>query len=306
MRSTSFTFRDHDDIAVHARTWAPDRAPARALVQISHGMQEHVGRYERAAAALVDAGFAVYANDHRGHGRTAASAEELGRLGSGGWQSVLLGLRRTTEIATDENPGLPVFLLGHSFGSFLVQAYIQRWADGLAGAVLSGTNGRNFLLRPGLLVAKLIARKEGLEATATTLREMSVGKYNKPFEPGTTGKEWLSRDPETVREYVDDPLCGGDVPNSFFIELITMLDAIWRPEGERRIPCDLPIYMFSGSECPVGNRTRGVESLARRYRRHGLTDVTVRFYRGGRHEMLNEINCEEVYADLVAWIDKHC
>jgi alpha-beta hydrolase superfamily lysophospholipase len=306
MQSASFTFRDHDDIDVHACSWAPDQGPARAIVQISHGMQEHVGRYERTARALADAGLAVYANDHRGHGRTAADPAEFGRLGPGGWQSALLGLRQLTRIAVEQSPGLPVFLLGHSFGSFLAQAYVQRWGDALAGAIFSGTNGRNMLLRPGLVVARLIVRREGLDTTATTLREMSVGKYNKAFEPGPTGKEWLSRDPETVREYIEDPLCGGDVPNGFFMELITMLDAIWRPEQERRIPRDLPIYMFSGSECPVGNRTRGVEALARRYRRHGLEDLTVRFYPGGRHEMLNEVNRDEVYADLVAWIDAHC
>lgn len=306
MRPSAFTFRDPDGVEIHGRRWVPAR-DTKAVVQISHGMQEHCGRYQRTAVALVEAGYSVFANDHRGHGRTMSAPADIGRLGPGGWESLLLGLGQVTDIVRDEHPGLPIFLLGHSFGSFLAQAYAQRWGRNLAGVVLSGTNGRNPLLKPGLVAARLIARKQGLDATATTLRDLSVGGYNKGFDraPGATGKEWLSRDPQAVRDYIDDPLCGGDPPNSFFIELIELLDHVWRSENEQRIPRDLPFYMFSGTEDPVGGRTRGVEALARRYRRHGLGDVTVRFYRGGRHEMLNEINRDRVVADLVAWLDAH-
>jgi alpha-beta hydrolase superfamily lysophospholipase len=307
MPDATFTFRDSDNLEISAYRWSvPDRDPL-AAVQISHGMQEHAGRYARCARELNEAGYAVYANDHRGHGSTMTGPEDLGRLGPGGWNSLLDGLRRLTDIAREDHPGLPVFLLGHSFGSFLTQAYMQRWGADLAGVVLSGTNGRNALLRVGLAAARLIARKQGLDTTATTLRTLTIGNYNKAYdrEPGATGKEWLSRDPATVRAYVEDPLCGGIPPNSFFVELLGLLDHIWRPENERRIPGRLPVYMFSGTEDPVGGRTRGVEALARRYRGYGLADVKVRFYSGGRHEMLNETNRAEVIADLVSWLDAH-
>jgi alpha-beta hydrolase superfamily lysophospholipase len=307
MPDASFTFSDSDDYTIHAYRWDPGGRDPSAVVQIAHGMLEHCGRYERSARELASAGYAVYANDHRGHGRTMLGAGDRGRLGPGGWRSLLAGLRQLTGIAREAHPDLPVFLLGHSFGSFLAQAYIQRWGEDLAGAALSGTNGRNTLLRVGLAAARLIARKQGLDTTATTLRSLTIAGYNKPFdrEPGATGKEWLSRDRESVREYVDDPLCGGVPPNSFFVELLELLDHIWRPENERRIPRALPIYMFAGTEDPVGGRTRGVEALARRYRRHGMADVEVRFYRGARHETLNETNRDEVIADLVAWLDRH-
>jgi alpha-beta hydrolase superfamily lysophospholipase len=301
----TFTFRDRDDVAVFVRHWTPEAGPAKAVVQVVHGMQEHGGRYEHLAGALIGAGYAVYAGDLRGHGLTAVAPHELGHLGPGGWEAALSGVGVLGEIAREENPGAGLFLLGHSFGSFLVQAFVQRWGDRLRGAVLSGTNGRNPLLRAGLVAARLIARRQGLDATATTLRQLAMGSFNKRFArgPGVTGMEWLSRDPAATRAYIDDPLCGFDLPNSFFLELFDLLDATWRPERERRIPRRLPIYMFSGSEDPVGGRTRGVEALARRYRRVGLADVTVRFYPGGRHEMLNELNRDEVAADLVTWLD---
>jgi alpha-beta hydrolase superfamily lysophospholipase len=305
VQTSTFIFDDHDSQPIFVRKWEPAAEPV-AVVQIAHGMQEHSGRYDHVAQSLGRAGYVVYANDHRGHGKTASGPEDLGHLGPGGWESALAGLRQLSGIIRDEHPGKPLFALGHSFGSFLIQAYIQRYGEDLRGAVLSGTNGRNLLLRPGLLAARLIARREGLDTTATTLRKLSVGGYNKAFEPGETGKEWLSRDRSTVRAYVEDPLCGGDVPNSFFLELIGMLDAIWRPEQERRIPRRLPIYLFSGTECPVGNRIRGVVALARRYQRLGIGDVTVRFYEGGRHEMLNEINRDEVIGDLIGWLDSRC
>jgi len=303
----SFTFHDSEGCEIHAYEWAPQGNEVAAVVQISHGMQEHCGRYASTAEAMVGAGYAVLANDHRGHGRTMRGPEDLGRLGPGGWRSLIETLRRLTGIARERHPDRPLFLLGHSFGSFLAQAYAQRWGGELAGLVLSGTNGRNTLLRVGLAAARLIARTQGPDRAASTLRELTIGGYNKPYDrdPGATGKEWLSRDPDVVRGYVDDPLCGGSPPNSFFVELLELLDHTWRPGNERRIPRDLPVYMFSGTEDPVGGSTRGVEALAQRYRKHGLADVTVRFYQGGRHEMLNETNRGEVVADLLAWLGEH-
>jgi alpha-beta hydrolase superfamily lysophospholipase len=307
MLGSSFTYTDPDNYEIHAYRWIPQGGEPVAVVQISHGMQEHAVRYARTAEALNEAGYAVYANDHRGHGRTMRGPQDASRLGPRGWRALLEGLAGLSDIATEAHPGRPLFLLGHSFGSFLAQAYAQRWGQRLSGLVLSGTNGRNALLRVGLVAARLIARRQGADNAATTLRSLTIGAYNKRFDklPGATGKEWLSRDPETVRGYIDDPLCGADPPNSFFVELLELLDHTWRPEHERRIPVDLPVYMFSGTEDPVGGHTRGVETLARRYRRLGLTDVSVRFYREGRHEMLNEINRDEVVADLVTWLEAH-
>ena len=303
MHSSTFAFEDHNGREIAAYRWLPERE-ARGVVQIVHGMQEHAARYERAAEALAAVGYAVYACDLRGHGQTARGPEGVGRLGPGGWESVLKGVKRLADLAKREQAKRPLFLLGHSWGSFLAQAFAQRWGDELRGLVLSGTNGADPLVLPGLVLARLVVAVKGGETTAGILEKLSVGGLNKAFEPGPTGKEWLSRDTKEVRKYVDDPLCGAPFPNEFFLELVRLLRHTWRRANEKRIPKKLPVYLFAGAEDPVGKRGRGPRALARRYSRYGLGDVTVKLYEGGRHEMLNETNRREVVRDLITWLHR--
>jgi len=303
MRPSDFTFHAVSGADLYVHGWVPD-GDVRAIVQVSHGMQEHGARYEPVAAALCAKGFAVYAGDHRGHGKTAADGR-LGHLGPGGYMAVLADLHEVSEQVRARHPGAPLFLAGHSWGSFLAQAYIQRWGGELAGCVLSGTNGANPLAGVGELLARAVVGVRGGDRTAKLLETLSVGSFNKPFEPGATGKEWLSRDVAEVRKYVDDPLCGQPFPNSFFLEMLKLLNATWKPAAEGRIPRTLPVAMIAGAQDPVGMQGKGVRVLESRYRALGLKDVTCRLYEGARHEVFNETNRDEVLSDLAAWLEAH-
>ena len=307
MQSDTFTVSSDDGVEIFTYRWRPEAdVPLRAAVQVAHGMAEHAGRYARFAEALTAAGFAVYANDHRGHGRTAAEADHGYFADADGWFKVAGDLRRLTERVREDHPGAPVFLFGHSMGSFLVRTYVIQNAEGIAGAILSGTGGDPGLLgRVGLLVARTIAALRGPRHPSVLLDRMSFGSFNKAFAPARTPFDWLSRDPDEVDKYVADPLCGNVFTAGFFADLLTGLAYIHRPENVARVPRDLPMLLFSGDQDPVGDATRGVQQTADAYRAAGLTDVTVRFYPGGRHEMLNETNRDEVTADVRAWIEAH-
>lgn len=300
MQSSEFFFTDAQGVEVHVHKWLPDGDPV-AVIQVSHGMQEPAYRYEAFAQDMTNSGYAVYANDHRGHGKTLVDGAR-GRLGDGGWQAVLSGMTQLTAMIREEHPGLKVFLIGHSWGSFLAQAYMQSFGDRIDGCVLSGTNGANPLVGIGLGVAVLVNRIRGGDTTAGLLWQLSLGGYNKGLNDSDTGLDWLSRDKDVVRKCFEDPECGADFPNSFYLEMLRLLKSIWTPVHEKRIPKDLPIYIFAGAADPVGMYGKGVKALYDRYRRHGIGDVEVRLYEGGRHEMLNEINRDEVIADLTAWL----
>jgi alpha-beta hydrolase superfamily lysophospholipase len=306
MNRSTFTFTDHDDISIFVYKWTPDGSP-KGVVQIAHGMAEHAARYDRPAEALVAGGYAVYASDHRGHGKSALGPDKLGQLGPGGWQSMLKDMRQLSDNILKENPGQPLFLLGHSMGSFLTQQYLQQDATELKGAVLSGTNGRQSVI--SLWIARMIAnraaKKEGPDAPGTALDKMVFGAYNKSFAPAKTKFDWLSRDAAEVQKYVDDPLCGFVCSNGFFVDMFTALSTLGKSANEARIRKDLPIYLFSGTRDPVGLNGGGVTDLYDRYRRQNIRDLTINLYPEGRHEMFNEINRNEVYRDLVQWLDAH-
>ncbi len=306
MKSTTFTFKDHDGIEVFVYKWLPE-GNAKAVIQIAHGMAEHAARYARPAEGFTQAGYIVYANDHRGHGKTAKDLDKRGQLGPGGWESVAKDMKELTDIIKKENPGLPVFLLGHSMGSFLAQEYIQQWGKELKGAILSGTNGTQskLVLALGKMIAKSAVKKQGANTPGVKMDKMSFGSFNKQFEPAKTKFDWLSRDDAEVKKYVDDQWCGFVCSNSFFVELLTGLSTIWKKQNEAKIPKDLPIYMFSGSKDPVGANTKGVVALFNRYQKLGITDVSKKFYENGRHESFNETNRDEVVKDVIAWLDAH-
>lgn len=306
MPSDTFTFRTDDGSDIFTYRWLPEAgAPIKAAVQIAHGMAEHAGRYGRFAETLCAAGYAVYANDHRGHGRTAGDLARIGYFADQeGWFKVAGDLMQLTGIIRENHPGVPMFLLGHSMGSFLVRTVITRDAGDLAGVVLSGTGGDPGLLgKAGLVLARAVGAIKGRRHPSRLLNALSFGGFNKPFAPARTDFDWLNRDPAEVDRYIADPLCGGIFSAGFFVDLLEGIAYLHKPENIARIPKDLPICLFSGDADPVGDRTRGVRQVAEAYRRAGIRDVTLRFYQGGRHEMLNETNRREVFEDTIAWLD---
>jgi alpha-beta hydrolase superfamily lysophospholipase len=306
MQSSSFTLETSDGVPVHVYRWLPDEGLGlRGVVQLVHGMQEHAARYEHVAQAFTEAGYGVYANDLRGHGRTAASEDDLMYFADDrGWARVLDDLYRLNRRIREDHADLPTFLLGHSMGSFLTQQFLFTFPGAIDAAILSGTNGDPGLLAEvGAVLARIERRRIGKRGRSKLLNQIAFGAYNKAFEPIRTEFDWLSSDPAQVEAYVADPWCGALPTTQFWVDLLSGLRVIADPTHLQRIPKDLPILLFSGEEDPVGVQTRGVQKLLDAYVAAGLTRVTHRFY-PGRHELFNEVNKDEVIADTIAWLDE--
>jgi len=300
----TFTLRAADAVAIFVHLWLPE-GPAKAAVQIAHGIGEHGGRYARLAAALTHAGYVVYANDHRGHGHTAGGPEELGFVAErDGWRKCIDDLWMLNRRIASKHPGLPIVLLGHSMGSFMAQQFISEHGDALAGAVLSGSSGKPSSL---ILVVRAVAWLErlrlGPRGKSALVQALCFGAFNKPFQPARTPCDWLSRDPAEVDKFLSDPLCASRPSVQLSLDVLQALGKICRPARQARIPKHLPIYIIAGTCDPVGANTRTLHQLLDAYRAAGLQKVTHRFYPQARHELFDEINREEVTADLIGWLD---
>lgn len=297
------SYEASDGALVHLYRWLPE-GPVRGSILIAHGMGEHAGRYDATAQALRHAGFAVYANDHRGHGRTAP-AGQLGNLGSDGWNRMLLDSAELLDWIRAAHPEVPQVLFGHSMGAMLTQQFLTRYGDRLDAVILSGSPGRAGLLQGWL--SRGIARFErwrlGADAHSALLQQLLFGRSNKPFDaPGGTGYEWLSRDAAEVRAYAADPWCGFVLCAGSLCDLFAGDREAFRRDALARIPPALPLYVFSGSDDPVHAGERNLQRLLEDYRAR-LNRLEYRLYPGGRHEMLNETNRGQVLQDLLGWLN---
>ncbi len=293
---------DGADLAVYA--WPVDQP--KAVVQIAHGMAEHGGRYDRFARALNDAGYAVYASDHRGHGGTAGSLERMGHFAdTGGWSLVVGDLVTVSEHVRRRHPEAPYVLMGHSMGSMLTRAFLQERRAELSGAIISGTAGDPGLLgRAGVLLASIESRLRGPRHRSRIMDKLSFGAYNAAFKPNRTAFDWLSRDEAEVDAYVADPWCGNLHSSRFWVDMLTGLAAINDPAQVAGVPDEVPLLVFSGSKDPVGgSEAADVKKVVRMLREAGVRDLTERYYPEARHETLNETNRDEVTADVIAWLD---
>jgi len=303
-KETCLTFDDGDGVRVFARRWLPGSERPRAAVQIAHGAAEHSARYRRFAQFLNAAEFAVYADDHRGHGETAGALERAGITGPEGWNGMLRDLHRLSELIRSETEA-PLFFLGHSMGSLLAQRFIQLWGGDLSGAVLMGSFGSIANLDD--VLAMIEPATLGAEADQPCLPFAGAfASFNEPFGPGGTGYEWLSRDDAEVRKYVDDPWCGFPFSNALVFGMFRGARDAWHADNEARIPKDLPVLVLSGDADPVaGEKAASLRELVARYRALGLRDLECRLYPSGRHEPLNDTNRDEVHRDLLAWFEAH-
>lgn len=303
MKEDTFWLSAEDGVQIFTRMWLPE-TPPKGVIQIAHGMCEHSARYTAFAAVLVEAGYAVYASDRRGHGWTAKKPEDLGHLADqNGWNLVLGDLLSLTECIHQRHASIPVFLLGHSMGSFLAQHYLIRYANTIQGIILMGTNGH---VGPLLWIGKGVNRfelwRQGPKGRSSCTEMLSFGTYNQAFKPNRTQFDWISRDAMIVDQYIKDPFCGFQCTNQFWYDLIQGLEIIQDPKNIALIPKDFPILILAGSQDPVGNNTKGVKKLIAAYQTAGLKHVMYKLYPGARHELLNEINRLDVYQDIIHWL----
>ena len=302
-----FTFPSSDGIhSIHAMEWREEDAAPRAVLQLVHGVSEYVGRYDHFARFLAEHGFVVCGEDHLGHGLTVDDGK-YGYFGEkDGWKHVITDVHRMREIAGERWPGLPYFIMGHSMGSFLTRMYLLRWPGTVTGAILSGTGQESRLnVALGRRIALHERKKLGAEGHSDTVQKVSLGAYNKKFAPNRTTADWISRDERVVDAYLADPLCQFTPSVSMFADMMEGLKFIGDQENLSALDRNTPIYLFSGDQDPVGGMGKGVRKVHRMYEKAGVRDLTLKLYPGGRHEMLNELNRDEVYRDTLAWLEMH-
>ena len=284
---TDCRFRGADGATIAAWQWSKP-GPVRGVLQVAHGMGEHAQRYKAVLEPLMDAGIAVYANDHRGHGKTAPSPAQFGDFGEAGFDGLVDDMARLTARASADHPGVPLILMGHSMGSFAAQLYALDHADKIDGLVISGSAA----------VDQLAA------ALPTEPGESGLSAFATAFQPARTPFDWLSRDAAQVDAYIADPLCGFSATPASMQSMMVAMARCADPAAIAQIRKDLPVYIFSGERDPVGGpQLAFLKVLVQRYRDAGL-QVATDFYAEGRHEMLNETNRAEVVDNLLRWVSR--
>lgn len=285
MTMTAFTYPGSDGRDIAAYRWDPEGQPV-AAVQITHGMGEHVLRYEGLARALNAVGIVVYGQDQRGHGASVRIADGLGNLGPDGWTALVADIGVLSSRIRTEQEGIPLVLVAHSMGSFATQQFLLDHSDQVDAVALSGTGALD-LLEPSLDLDK----------------ELDLAMFNAPFAPARTSFDWLSRDEAMVDAYVADPLCGFGIDLASTKAMFAGARRLADAEQVSAMRSDLPVYIAVGEMDPVNAGLALVTPLVDRYRAAGITDLTLRVYPGARHEIFNETNHDEVVAELLAWID---
>ncbi len=285
MPTSELSYKSADGTKIVAYRWDPE-GPPRAAVQLTHGMGEHARRYDHVARALNDAGFVVYAQDHRGHGASADPGMH-GNLGQGGWAALVDDIGLLSAKIRADHPDLPLILLGHSMGSFAVQQYLFDHNADADGVVLTGT-----------------AAIDLLEGALDLDQPMDLAMFNAPFQPARTDYDWLSRDEAIVDAYVADEWCGFGIDTASARAMFLGARRGADPAQVAAIRSNLPVYIAVGQSDPVNGGLALLTPLTDRYKAAGLTDVTVRIYPDARHEILNETNRDEVIAELNGWLDR--
>lgn len=287
--------------------WLPDNdEPIKGVVQLCHGMCEYTERYAPLAGWLCQRGYAVCGNDHIGHKNTAIlSAQRLGYFGGvGSWPHLIEDVELLRKLLEPRFPGVPWILLGHSMGSFIARLYAEKYAGHLAGLILSGTGGSNPMLAAGKAMARSSVAFKGPMYMSAAVDNMVSGSFMKGISGARTQSDWLSHDTEMVNKHVGDIYCSFKFTASAYHDLFAIMERSNRREWFTKIPKELPILIFSGDEDPVGDFGKGPTQVTNRLKRAGVKNVQLHIYPGGRHEMLNELNRDEVYEEIYGWIEE--
>ncbi len=300
-----FTYHSSDgEHEIHARKCVPDTAP-KAIIQITHGVGDYVERYDELMLYLAERGYLVVGNDHLGHGRNIRNDFDVGFFAAeNGWSLVVQDMDRLRTRIREEYPELPYIFYGHSMGSFLTRTYMIRYPQKYDAVILSGT-GHAFKakIEAGYALCCAAVKKYGPRKTAQFLNDVAFGSYNKRIKFPRTDFDWISRDPDLVQKYIADPLCGFVAKTSLYRDMMGGMRFIVKQENIDKINKDAPVYFLSGDADPVGDYGVGVERAYKAFCKAGVKDVFLRLYPGGRHEMHNEQNKEQVFADLYEWLE---
>jgi len=291
---------------VFAKEWAPDDGTPKAVVQIVHGLAEYIERYDAFARYLADHGYLVTGEDHLGHGKTAADGQYGFFAEQNGWKLVAHDIRKLRELQGEKHGDLPYFMLGHSLGSFFTRLYLIQWPGTVTGAIISGTGQISSVM---MFLSQLLIRRDlkklGAKTPSTTMQKLTFQAYNKQFAPNRTEADWISRDEKVVDAYMADPLCQFPPTVGLSRDTVDMIQFISSRTNLRKMDLQTPIYFFSGALDPTGDSGDAVRRVYGFFKKAGCTDVSLKLYPEGRHEMLNEINREEVYADTLAWLENY-
>ena len=311
MQTKSYVQKMSDGFEICCNRWMPDPdVKIKGVIQLHHGLAEHSLRYDRFGSILADAGYVLNAYDMRGHGRTAEKAQSEGKGMFGkladkdGFFRVVEDLNEMIENIKTEYDGIPVYLLGHSFGSFVSQCYIEKYGDRISGCILCGTAGpQKALIGFGKCISRIIRMIRGSDSIVPLLEKLSFGSYNARIKNPVTDHDWLSTDIDSNKLYLEDKWCNIPLTVSFYNDMLSGLSYIHKTSSMKKIPKTLPVYFIYGTEDPVGGYGATIEKLYGIYEKLGISKLKKTAYQGMRHELLNEIEKEKVEADILAWLD---
>lgn len=299
-----FSIGSHDRVTTLCAYRQIPEQPPRAMVQISHGMCEYFLRYRAFAEYLAASGILVFGHDHLGHGGSVQREEDLGYTQKGGgMESLIEDVHNLALKMKKKYPGIPVILFGHSMGSFLARLVVERYPSTYAGAIFCGTCGYGLPTGLGKALADILMVFFGEHHRSGLMKRIAFGGYNKTYEKGCDANAWLSRDERVVSAYNADPLCGFSFTLRGYHDLFQMIEHVSRDRWLMRMPKTLPILLTAGEDDPVGGYGKGVRRVAERLKKAGHEDVTLKLYPAMRHEILNELEYETVWADLKEWIE---
>lgn len=291
---------------IHAICWIPESAPIRGILQIAHGMMEYIDRYDDFARNLSEAGYVVAGNDHLGHGDSVSKEEDRGFFCDKGGDRILIeDMHELMNIMKKRYPSVPYFMLGHSMGSFLVRRYITIYGKEIQGAVIVGTGCQPYILvKTGELLTGLIASVKGWRYRSRFINNLAIGGYNRRFEPVKTPFDWLTRDERVVEAYRKDPRTDFIFTLNAYYHMFRGMSQLYRKKNLERMPKDLPVIFLSGDEDPVGDFGKGVLRAYESFRKSGMKNVSIKLYKGSRHEIINELDRETVYKDITEWMNQ--
>lgn len=289
---------------IYAQSWAPaDSNDVKAIFQMVHGMAEHSDRYEDFATFMCSNGYAVFINDHVGHGKSINNESDLGYFGErDGWLGFVNDAKLLTDIAKSEYPERPVIFFGHSMGSFVARYYAEKFGADIAGAVFSGTSGTNPGAGVGIILADVISKMRGSRYRSGFIDTIAFGSYNKCFGGKARTKfDWLSRDEAEVDAYINDSKCGYLFTAAGYKDMFKILKAVSSPSWYKSVPFSLPMLLVAGDMDPVGEYGKGVRQVSSDLKSSGHKSVSMKLYKDYRHEILNEVGRKDVYYDILTW-----